>query len=498
MSNPTAPPSATQSTAKPSSEDVEHYISEHKLTERLQNAVNAVCRTSPDDAFGALISNLRAYAKPATVTRLVGREILDSRGNPTVEVDVYGLQFNQEKLIARGTAPSGASTGSNEALELRDKDQHRFLGKGVQKAVANVNTALSNAIKGLEIANLQAIDRALMAADGTPLKKHLGGNAVTAVSFAVAEAGALVLDLPLFQHLAAIYHGGLDKVPPKYSLPRPMVNILNGGKHAGGNLKVQEFMIVPRAGITFKEMLRSVTEVYHHLGKVLVDKYGVSAKNLGDEGGYAPSLEDPEEALALIEEAIGKAGYKVGEDVFLAIDSASSEFYSDGKYEIKKGQFVTSDELVEYYIKLRAQHPALISIEDGMSEQDYDGWKKLTARFAEECKDMILIGDDLYTTNTELIKQGIEQKWASSLLLKVNQIGTISEAMDAARMIFQEKGNVAVSHRSGETPNTLIADLAVAIGAQFIKTGATARGERVAKYNRLLQIEEMLASKGWL
>jgi len=277
-----------------------------------------------------------------------------------------------------------------------------------------------------------------------------------------------------------------------------MVNILNGGKHAGGNLKVQEFMIVPRAGITFKEMLRSVTEVYHHLGKVLVDKYGVSAKNLGDEGGYAPSLEDPEEALALIEEAIGKAGYKVGEDVFLAIDSASSEFYSDGKYEIKKGQFVTSDELVEYYIKLRAQHPALISIEDGMSEQDYDGWKKLTARFAEECKDMILIGDDLYTTNTELIKQGIEQKWASSLLLKVNQIGTISEAMDAARMIFQEKGNVAVSHRSGETPNTLIADLAVAIGAQFIKTGATARGERVAKYNRLLQIEEMLASKGWL
>lgn len=274
-----------------------------------------------------------------------------------------------------------------------------------------------------------------------------------------------------------------------------MVNILNGGKHAGGELQVQEFMIVPRERNEpngFKENLRMVTEVYHHLGKLLVKKKGVSAKNLGDEGGYAPALSDPNEALTLIEEAIGLAGYKCGEDVYLALDCASSEFYSNGRYEIEKGKFLSSQELVQYYTQLKQQHPALISIEDGFDEKDYDGWTAFTAAFKQQFPEVMIVGDDLYTTNTQLIEQGIKGKWANSLLLKVNQIGTISESMDAAKMIFNDQGKVIVSHRSGETPGTIISDLAVAIGAQFIKTGAPARGERVSKYNRLLAIEEYL------
>lgn len=485
-----------QNTSTPAQREVVQYLEKNKITDRLNLVVNDVCRAKSEDPFGLMIMELRKYANPVVITRLVGREILDSRGNPTVEVDIYGMQNASEKLLARAGAPSGASTGSNEALELRDGDAKRYLGKGVTKAAANVTQQLTEAVRNLQVTKLRECDDAMCAKDGTQLKKNLGGNALTAASFAIAEAGAAVLEIPLFQHLATQYWG--DKMPPKFHLPRPMVNILNGGKHAGGNLKVQEFMIVPRGGIPFKEMLRTVTEVYHHLGKVLVKKHGVSAKNLGDEGGYAPALEDPEEALSLIEEAIVAAGFKVGEDVFLALDCASSEFHADGKYEIKKDQWKTSDELIEYYINLKKEHPALISIEDGLDEKDYEGWKKLTARFKDEFKDMILVGDDLYTTNTTLIKQGVAEKWANALLLKVNQIGTISESMDAARMIFADGGNVAVSHRSGETPNTLISDLAVAIGAQFIKTGATARGERVAKYNRLLQIEEWLAAHNQL
>lgn len=476
--------------------EVVAFLEQHKITDKLNKIVNDLCKVRGDDPFGFLADELAKLAQPATITRLVGREILDSRGNPTVEVDVYAKVLGHEKLVARAGAPSGASTGSNEALELRDKDKKRYLGKGVLKAVENVNGPCSDAVKGVPVAKLDAADAALCAKDGSQLKTNLGGNALTAASFAIAEAGAFVSGKQLFEHLASLYWG--DKVPSKLRLPRPMVNILNGGKHAGGNLKIQEFMIVPKGGQPFRESLRSVTEVYHHLAKILVDKYGVSAKNLGDEGGYAPLLEDPEETLTLIEQAIVAAGYKVGEDIFLALDCASSEFHKDGKYEIKAGQWFTVDEAIDYYIHLKKQHPALISIEDGLDEKDYNGWVKLTARFKEEYKDMILVGDDLYTTNTELIKQGVEHKWANALLLKVNQIGTISESMAAARMIFADNGNVAVSHRSGETPNTLIADLAVAIGAQFIKTGATARGERVSKYNRLLAIEEYLASKDML
>jgi len=261
---------------------------------------------------------------------------------------------------------------------------------------------------------------------------------------------------------------------------------------------VQEFMIVPKAGNSFAENLRMVTEVYHNLSKILVKEKGVSAKNLGDEGGFAPPLKSPHETLNYIEQAIEAAKYKLGSDVFLALDCAASEFYDNGKYEIEKGMKLTSEELIKYYLNLKKNHPALISIEDGLDEKDYDGWQKMTAAITAEHKDMLIIGDDLYTTNTELIQKGVQNKWANSLLLKVNQIGTISEAMAAAKMIFADKGAVAVSHRSGETPDSTIADLSVAIGAQFIKTGATARGERVAKYNRLLVIEEFLKANNML
>lgn len=329
-------------------------------------------------------------------------------------------------------------------------------------------------------------------ADGTNLKEKLGGNSITAASFAIATAGAALAKEELFVYLARQF-GKLDK-NKKFSLPLPMVNILNGGKHAGGKLKIQEFMIIPFGDKSFADALRKVATVYHHLGKILVKAKGKSSKNLGDEGGFAPSLDTPDEALTYIEDAIKSAGYEVGKDVKLALDCASSEFYDSEKkkYEITEGNWVTSDELVSFYEKLITDHPALCSIEDGFDEKDYDGWKAFTKKLGDK---IMIVGDDLYTTNTNLIKQGLENKWANALLLKVNQIGTISEAMDAARMIFEANQNVIVSHRSGETETTLISDLAVAIGAKFIKTGATARGERVAKYNRLLQIEEYLKEK---
>jgi len=437
-------------------------------------------------------------SKAPSITRVKGREILDSRGNPTVEVDIYANYWGLDSfLVARAGAPSGASTGSNEAMELRDLDKSRYLGKGVLRAVEHVDNEIQSTLKGRPVDDLRGNDDALIQADGTRLKTKLGGNAITATSFAVAEAGAFVSQIQLFLHLANFFHPS-SGIPTSYSLPRPLVNIINGGKHAGGELQIQEFMIVPRAGNTFKRNLQIITEVYHHLGKILVAKYGVSAKNLGDEGGYAPSLNVPDEALTLIEEAIKSAGYTVGTDVFLALDCAASEFYKDGKYEIEKGKFLSVDESVEYYLKLKRDHPALISIEDPLDEKDYSAWQQLTAKFTQEFPGTMIVGDDVYTTNTDLISKGIEEKWANTLLLKVNQIGTISEAMDAARMIFNDGGQVIVSHRSGETPNTLISDLAVAIGAGFIKTGATARGERVAKYNRLLAIEEYLQENGLL
>eukprot|EP00455_Lapot_gusevi_P033621 TRINITY_DN367_c0_g1_i3.p1 TRINITY_DN367_c0_g1~~TRINITY_DN367_c0_g1_i3.p1 ORF type:complete len:490 (-),score=239.30 TRINITY_DN367_c0_g1_i3:72-1541(-) len=479
--------------AHPKTKVILDYIAEHSITEKLNTLVNKLCTARPADPWDFLAAEARKLAQPPTIDRLQGREILDSRGNPTVEVDVVCTVGGQSTVVARGQAPSGASTGSNEALELRDKDASRYLGKGVLHAVANVNDALSPALRGHSPLNLRECDEVLCKTDGTELKTRLGGNALTAASFAVAEAGAKLANKELFEYFAQAFYG--DQQPAQFTLPTPMCNILNGGKHAGGNLKIQEFMIVPRRGLPFSEQLRFATTVYHHLGKLLGQKYGLSAKNLGDEGGFAPPLNNPEETIQTIEEAIRIAGFEVGRDIFIALDCASSEFYNEEtkQYELEPNRWLTTDELIEYYVKLVNEHPAIISIEDGLAEKDYAGWIKLNAALGNRIQ---LVGDDLYTTNTNLITQGIQHHWANALLLKVNQIGTITESMNAARMLYDARQNVIVSHRSGETPNCTIADLAVGIGAQYIKTGAPARGERVAKYNRLLEIEEYLASQG--
>ncbi|KAF0979302.1 hypothetical protein FDP41_001645 [Naegleria fowleri] len=478
---------------------VSEYLQNHNLQKLVEDALNECYNANASDPVGFLGHFFLNRGKKGAVNRvdkLVGREILDSRGNPTVEVDVYAN--GQKRPVATASAPSGASTGSNEAHELRDGDKSRYLGKGVLKAVKNVNDVLGKAVEGKSLENLTELDQALIDADGDELKSNLGGNAITACSFALATAGAAVRNEELFLYLARAFHGADKFENLKFRLPTPMVNILNGGKHAGGRLQIQEFMILPKENQPFREKVRCVAEVYQHLGKILAERAGPSAKNVGDEGGFAPNLETADEALNYIEEAIGKAGYKVGEDVFLALDAASSEFYNSDtkKYEItQQKEFLTSEEMVEYYVQLVNRHPAIISIEDGLEEKDYEGWKLLTERLGSK---IMLVGDDLYTTNTRLIKQGIEEKWANALLLKVNQIGTITEAMNAARMIFNVGQKVIVSHRSGETATTLISDLVVGIGATHIKTGATARGERVSKYNRLLQIEEYLEQHGLL
>eukprot|EP00762_Andalucia_godoyi_P005300 ANDGO_06727.mRNA.1 Enolase len=474
---------------------VQQYITEKKLEPLIEKGVNACYKSQAENPAIFLSEWFRRESGSPLIQRLHGREVLDSRGNPTVECDV----IVNNRVVARATAPSGASTGSNEAHELRDTDRKdRYLGKGVQTAVENVNSKLSAAVASYDASDLRACDKALCDADGTELKTKLGGNALTAASFAIAEAGAILTDTSLYKHLAKAFLDG--QAPPashRYALPIPLVNIVNGGKHAGGKLKIQEFMIVPKSGILFRDQLRIITEVYHNLGKVLVEKYGPSAKNLGDEGGYAPSLDTPDEALQAIEAGILRAGYKVGEDVFLALDCAASEYYNEEThtYELIHGQQFTVDEVLEFFAKMIEAHPALISIEDPLHEKDYEGWVRFNERFGAQ---RMVVGDDLYTTNPNMIKRGIEHKWANALLLKVNQIGTVSEAIEAAKLKFAAGGQVIVSHRSGESVGSTIADLAVGIGAKYIKTGAVARGERVAKYNRLLQIEEELIAEGLL
>lgn len=471
---------------------VQDYIAQKKLEPMIEKAVNALYKAQAENPAAFLSEYFKKESGTASIDKIVGREVLDSRGNPTVECDVYV----NGKVVARCAAPSGASTGSNEALELRDKDKDRYGGKGVRKAVENLNTILSPAVSSLDPVDLQACDKALCDADGTELKTKVGGNAITAASFAISEAGAALSGLPLYKHFATAFHNG-NIEGRRFTIPIPMVNILNGGKHAGGKLKIQEFMIVPKGGIAFKEQLRMITEVYHSLGKVLVERYGAGAKNLGDEGGYAPSLETPEEALTAIETGIERANFKVGEDIFLALDCAASEYYDEETktYEVLGGQQFTTDQVLDFFGEMLDKHPALVSIEDPLHEKDYEGFKKFTARFGGR---ILVVGDDLYTTNTNLIRRGLQENWANALLLKVNQIGTVSEAMEAATMKFDAGCDVIVSHRSGETVSPVISDLAVGIGARFIKTGAVARGERVSKYNRLLVIEEELEREGLL
>ena len=411
----------------------------------------------------------------AVITDVYAREIMDSRGNPTVEVEVY----LEDGTIGRAAVPSGASTGQFEAVELRDGESPRYLGKGVLQAVANVNDIIGPAILGFDASEQVAIDRIMIELDGTPNKAKLGANAILGVSMAVARAAAESYDLPLFQYL-----GGTNAK----ELPVPMMNILNGGAHADNNVDIQEFMIMPIGATSFMEALRYCAEVYHTLKGVLKAK-GL-ATGVGDEGGFAPNLGSNEEALQVITEAIEKAGLVVGEDIVFAIDAASSEFYKDGKYHLAgEGKVKTAAEMVEYYAELCEKYP-IYSIEDGLAEEDWEGWKLLTDRLG---KTVQLVGDDLFVTNTERLSRGIKEDTANAILIKVNQIGTLTETFDAIEMAKRAGYTPVISHRSGETEDSTIADIAVAVNAGQIKTGAPARSERVAKYNQLLRIEDMLA-----
>ncbi|MDW7675165.1 MAG: phosphopyruvate hydratase [Bacillota bacterium] len=405
---------------------------------------------------------------------IYAREILDSRGNPTVEVEVY----LESGVVGRACVPSGASTGAYEAVELRDGDSERYLGKGVQQAVSNVNKLIAPEIIGFDVTDQIGIDRLMLEMDGTPNKNKLGANAILGVSLACAQAGSQELGLPLYQYI-----GGVNSK----ELPVPMMNILNGGKHADNNVDIQEFMVMPVGAKSFKEALRMGTEIFHSLKAVLKEK-GLNTA-VGDEGGFAPNLSSNREALDVILEAIDKAGYKAGSDILLALDVAATELYKDGKYNFEgEGVTFTADELVEYYKELVEQYP-IISIEDGLDENDWDGWKKLTDAIGQEVQ---LVGDDLFVTNTERLSKGINSNTANSILIKVNQIGTLTETLDAIEMAKKAGYTAIISHRSGETEDATIADLAVATNAGQIKTGAPSRTDRVAKYNQLLRIEDEL------
>lgn len=408
------------------------------------------------------------------IKKIHAREIIDSRGNPTLEVDVH----LEGGWTGRAAVPSGASTGAFEAVELRDGDVKRYLGKGVLTAVRHVNETLAPSLEGLTALNQQLLDKAMIELDGSANKGRLGANAILGVSMACAQAAAAMLDLPLYRYLGGVRAS---------LLPVPFMNILNGGKHADNNVDIQEFMIVPTGSESFSEAFRMGVEVFHHLKKILASRN--LSTSVGDEGGFAPNLESSAEALDLIVEAITKAGYCPGEDIYLALDVAATELYTDGRYRLEGGEY-TSEELIHFYSELSRQYP-IISIEDGLDEEDWDGWAALTRALG---KDLTLVGDDLFVTNTERLARGIETDTANSILIKLNQIGTLSETLETMAFAARAKYSCIISHRSGETDDTFIADLAVATGAGMIKTGAPSRVDRVAKYNQLLRIEESLGT----
>ncbi|MCU1729900.1 phosphopyruvate hydratase [Pseudomonas sp. 7P_10.2_Bac1] len=417
----------------------------------------------------------------AKIVDIKGREVLDSRGNPTVEADV----LLDNGIIGSACAPSGASTGSREALELRDGDKSRYLGKGVLKAVANINGPIRDLLLGKDPVDQKALDHAMIALDGTENKGSLGANAILAVSLAAAKAAAQDQDLPLYAHIA-----NLNGTPGVYSMPVPMMNIINGGEHADNNVDIQEFMVQPVGAKTFSDALRMGTEIFHHLKAVLKAR-GLNTA-VGDEGGFAPNLASNEDALKVISEAIANAGYTLGTDVTLALDCAASEFYEDGKYNLSgEGQVFSSEGFAEYLKGLTQRYP-IISIEDGLDESDWDGWKILTDKIGEKTQ---LVGDDLFVTNTKILKEGIDKKIANSILIKFNQIGTLTETLEAIQMAKAAGYTAVISHRSGETEDATIADLAVGTSAGQIKTGSLCRSDRVSKYNQLLRIEEQLGTK---
>ncbi|MBD9598500.1 enolase [Pseudomonas sp. 478] len=417
----------------------------------------------------------------AKIVDIKGREVLDSRGNPTVEADV----LLDNGIIGSACAPSGASTGSREALELRDGDKSRYLGKGVLKAVANINGPIRDLLLGTDPSDQKALDHAMIKLDGTENKGSLGANAILAVSLAAAKAAAQDQDLPLYAHIA-----NLNGTPGIYSMPVPMMNIINGGEHADNNVDIQEFMVQPVGAKSFSEGLRMGTEIFHHLKAVLKAR-GLSTA-VGDEGGFAPNLASNEDALKVISEAVANAGYKLGTDVTLALDCAASEFYEDGKYNLSgEGQVFTAEGFADYLKGLTERYP-IISIEDGLDESDWAGWKILTDKIGEKTQ---LVGDDLFVTNTKILKEGIDKKIANSILIKFNQIGTLTETLEAIQMAKAAGYTAVISHRSGETEDSTIADLAVGTAAGQIKTGSLCRSDRVSKYNQLLRIEEQLNGK---
>ena len=415
------------------------------------------------------------------IANIKAREVLDSRGNPTVEADV----ILEDGTLGRACAPSGASTGSREALELRDGDASRYLGKGVRKAVEAINGRIRDALLGKDAADQRSLDQIMIDLDGTENKANLGANAILAVSLAAAKAAAVSLGKPLYEHIADV-----NGTSGKFSMPVPMMNILNGGEHADNNVDIQEFMVQPVSAKSFSEALRVGAEIFHSLKKVLKAQ-GLNTA-VGDEGGFAPNLPSNEAALAVIQEAVEKAGYKLGTDVTLALDCASSEFYKDGQYQLSgEGKSFDSEGFADYLAGLCERYP-IVSIEDGMDESDWDGWKVLTDKLGSKVQ---LVGDDLFVTNTKILKQGIEKGVGNSILIKFNQIGSLSETLDAIKMAQDAGFTAVISHRSGETEDTTIADLAVATCAGQIKTGSLCRSDRVAKYNQLLRIEEALDGK---
>lgn len=414
----------------------------------------------------------------AKIADIKGREVLDSRGNPTVEADV----ILESGVVATACAPSGASTGSREALELRDGDKSRYLGKGVLKAVAAVNGTIRDNLVGMDVNDQRALDDKMIALDATENKANFGANAILAVSLAAAKAAAAEKGVALYEHIA-----DLNGTSGQFSLPVPMMNILNGGEHADNNVDIQEFMVQPVNFTSFSDALRCGTEIFHAL-KAVLQARGLSTA-VGDEGGFAPNLASNEEALVVIKEAIDKAGYELGKDVTLALDCAASEFYKDGKYDLSgEGKVFDSEGFGDYLADLSANYP-IVSIEDGLDESDWDGWASLTKKIGDRVQ---LVGDDLFVTNTKILTRGIENGIGNSILIKFNQIGSLSETLDAIKMAKDAGFTAVISHRSGETEDTTIADLAVGTAAGQIKTGSLCRSDRVAKYNRLLRIEEAL------
>ena len=417
----------------------------------------------------------------AKIVKVIGREIMDSRGNPTVEAEVH----LEGGFVGMAAAPSGASTGSREALELRDGDKSRYLGKGVLKAVENVNGLIRTALVGKDATAQAELDQVMIDLDGTENKDKLGANAILAVSLAAAKAAAAFKGIPLYAHIA-----DLNGTPGQYSMPVPMMNILNGGEHADNNVDIQEFMVQPVGAKTFREALRMGAEIFHTLKKVLSEK-GLST-SVGDEGGFAPNLSSNADALAVIKEAVELAGYKLGTDVTLALDCAASEFYKDGKYDLAgEGKVFDSNGFSDFLKSLADQYP-IVSIEDGLDESDWDGWAYQTQIMGDKIQ---LVGDDLFVTNTKILTRGIENNIANSILIKFNQIGSLTETLAAIRMAKEAGYTAVISHRSGETEDATIADLAVGTAAGQIKTGSLCRSDRVAKYNQLLRIEEQLGEK---